>query len=435
MNDFKQLGLGKHITERLLKEGISVPTPVQESAIPKVFEGTDLIVQAMTGSGKTLSFILPILEGIQPGAQEIQALVVTPTRELALQITEETKRFSGPNVNVLAVYGGQDVEKQLKKLEKSVDIAIGTPGRILDHLRRGTLKLEKLRFLILDEADQMLHIGFLSEVEKIIESSSPERQTLLFSATMPEGVRKLAKKYIKNPEYLQLESTQGPAKSVKQTAVYTTDRTKLGDLKGIINEQRPFMAVIFCRTKRRAEKLADQLTAEGYSCAELHGDLSQAKREKVMQRFRKAEFQLLVATDIAARGLDVEGVTHVINYDIPLDAQSYVHRIGRTGRAGMGGVAITLISQKDKDLLVSIEKELQITINKKSALPNEKAVDSRDISDNKDKDRKHGDKRKLDKNRKSRQKTAFASASRKKNISKRPSEKKSSSRSGRYGNR
>ncbi|CAM3727731.1 DEAD/DEAH box helicase [Mesobacillus zeae] len=364
MTDFSDLGLSEELKRKLLREGISVPTPVQEKTIPKMLEGKELIVQAMTGSGKTLAFVLPILEQIKPGAGHIQALVVTPTRELALQITNETKKMAGSDISVLAVYGGQDVDKQLKKLEKCVDIVISTPGRLLDHMRRGTVDLSQLSCLVLDEADQMLHIGFLPEVEEIIDAASPDRKTMLFSATMPSEVRDLARKYIDNPEYIQVERTQGPAVSVKQSAVFTTDRAKFETLVSLVNEERPFMAVIFCRTKRRASKLYDNLKGKGFSCDELHGDLSQGKREKVMKRFRDAEIQLLVATDVAARGLDVEGVTHVFNYDIPLDAESYVHRIGRTGRAGSEGMAITLFAQKDKQLLHEIEKDLKIKIRR-----------------------------------------------------------------------
>ncbi|MDQ6600047.1 DEAD/DEAH box helicase [Bacillus salipaludis] len=366
MPDFISLGISKELTETLRSFGIATPTPIQKQSIPVVMKGKDVIAQAQTGTGKTFAFILPILEKLDANALHVQALIVTPTRELALQITDEINKMIQDieNVNVLAVYGGQDVEKQLKKLEKNVQIVVGTPGRLLDHIRRGTLDLSRVHFLVLDEADQMLHIGFLGEVEDIIKETPKSRQTMLFSATIPDEVRNLAKKHMREPEYIQVEKRQGPAANVKQIAIHTIDRAKQATLIQLVETHRPFLAVIFCRTKRRVSKLFGILKAHGFSCDELHGDLSQAKREQVMKRFRDAEIQLLIATDVAARGLDVEGVTHVFNYDIPQDAESYVHRIGRTGRAGMKGLAITFYSSADRPTLDMIEKELNIRIQK-----------------------------------------------------------------------
>ncbi len=368
MSDFLSLGISKFFTKQLHQNGIQKPTPIQEKAIPLVMSGRDIIGQAQTGTGKTFAFILPILEKINPDVEFVQALVVTPTRELALQITEEVEKLIKDleGVAVLAVYGGQDVEKQLKKLKKHPQIVVGTPGRLLDHIRRETVKLSEISFLVLDEADQMLHIGFLSEVEDIIKETPPSRQTMLFSATIPAEIQKLAKKYMRKPEYIQVEKTQGPAENVDQLAIHTTDRAKQAALIQLLELHRPFLAVIFCRTKRRVSKLYDVLKSNGYLCDELHGDLSQSKREQVMKRFRDAEVQLLIATDVAARGLDVEGVTHVYNYDIPQDSESYVHRIGRTGRAGMKGLAVTLYTTDDRPMLDMIEKELNITIQKQN---------------------------------------------------------------------
>ncbi|MFL6559941.1 MAG: DEAD/DEAH box helicase, partial [Bacillus sp. (in: firmicutes)] len=252
------------------------------------------------------------------------------------------------------------------KLRRGMQIVVGTPGRLLDHIRRETIRLSEISFLVLDEADQMLHIGFLNEVEDIIRETHESRQTMLFSATMPPEIRKLAKKHMREPEYIQVEKTQGPAENVKQIAIHTTDRAKQATLIQLVETHRPFLAVIFCRTKRRVSKLFDVLKTNGFSCDELHGDLSQAKRERVMKRFRDAEIQLLIATDVAARGLDVEGVTHVFNYDIPEDVDSYVHRIGRTGRAGMTGLAITFYTSTDRPMLETIERELNITIPKQN---------------------------------------------------------------------
>jgi ATP-dependent RNA helicase DeaD len=362
------MGISETIVKKLTENGVVIPTPIQEQAIPFVMNGEDIIAQAQTGTGKTFAFILPILEKVDLTATHVQALIVTPTRELALQITDEVEKLIKDNdeINALAVYGGQDVEKQLRKLKKNVQIVVGTPGRLLDHIRRETIDLSSLSTLVLDEADQMLHIGFIDEVEVIIKATPATRQTLLFSATIPPEIQKLARKHMRHPKYIQVEKTQGPAESVKQIAIHTIDRAKQATLIDLIETHRPFLAVIFCRTKRRVSKLYEALRAHGFKCDELHGDLSQAKREQVMKRFRDAEVQLLIATDVAARGLDVEGVTHVYNYDIPQDSESYIHRIGRTGRAGMTGLAVTLYASKDRDALDLIENELNIRINKQN---------------------------------------------------------------------
>lgn len=391
--NFLSLGISERIADILKMYGIAAPTPIQQQAIPVVMEGRDVIAQAQTGTGKTFAFVLPILEKIDPNLDTIQALIVTPTRELALQITAEINKFIEHlyGLHVLAVYGGQDVEKQLSKLKKKIQIVVGTPGRLLDHIRRGTVDLSRVSFLVLDEADQMLHIGFLHEVEEIIGQTPASRQTMLFSATIPEEIKTLAKKHLNRPQSIQVEKTQAPALTIKQIAIATTDRGKQAELFGLINKHRPFLAVVFCRTKRRVSKLYEALKANGFSCDELHGDLSQAKRERVMESFRQAEIQLLVATDVAARGLDVDGVTHVFNYDIPQDTESYVHRIGRTGRAGSKGLAITLYTPKDKQALESIEKDLKLSIQKqKSEAANDtggsKAEKSRDSRVRKGKD-------------------------------------------------
>lgn len=369
MSDFLSLGISKNVSDLLKVNGIVSPTPIQERAIPEVMAGHDVIAQAQTGTGKTFTFVLPILEKINSNLEHVQALIVTPTRELALQITHEIENFLEhiEDIRVLAVYGGQDVEKQLKKLKKNVQIVVGTPGRLLDHIRRETVQLSKVSFLVLDEADQMLHIGFLREVEEIINETPATRQTMLFSATISDEIRKLARSHMKNPKNIQVEKTQTPAMTVNQVAIHTTDRGKQALLMQLIETHRPFLALIFCRTKRRVSNLFDALRANGFQCDELHGDLSQAKRERVMERFRKAEMQLLIATDVAARGLDVEGVTHVYNYDIPQDTESYIHRIGRTGRAGSTGLAITLYAEKDYQALESIERDLNITIKKQDS--------------------------------------------------------------------
>ena len=371
MKSFLELGIKPSLVKSLKNQGITTPTPIQEQAIPLLLKRKDLIAQAQTGTGKTLAFVLPILEGINPKRDYIQALIITPTRELALQITTEIKRLTKDledGINVLAVYGGQDVERQLKKLQGAMHIVIGTPGRLLDHLRRGSISLAGVNMLVLDEADQMLHFGFLGEVEDLIEQTSSKRQTMLFSATMPQQIKALANRYMEKPQDIRIQGQGGiTLDEIKQVVVETTDRNKQAKLFSLIDQYRPYLAIIFCRTKIRAIKLNEALRQNGYDSDELHGDLSQAKREQVMKRFREAKVQLLVATDVAARGLDVEGVTHVFNYDIPQDVESYIHRIGRTGRAGDKGLAITLVAPKDQEKLANIERGIKAAIKRNTS--------------------------------------------------------------------
>ncbi|MEK8131166.1 DEAD/DEAH box helicase [Paenibacillus filicis] len=364
-NEFAILGVNESLSEALLKFGYTEPTPIQKEAIPAVLAGSDLIAQAQTGTGKTLAFVLPILETIDASKSHVQALIVTPTRELAIQITEEVQRWAPlQGLNVLSAYGGQDVERQVRKLEGSIHIIVATPGRLLDHIRRETVALHKLSVLVLDEADQMLHMGFLPEVEEIISVTPSRRQTLLFSATMPQRIRDLAKAYMRKPLEIEVKAKRVTLDGIQQLVIQTTDRGKLDTLCKIIDEENPYLAMIFCRTKLRAGKLRAELAERGYSCDELHGDLTQAKREQVMKRFRDAKIQLLIATDLAARGLDVEGITHVVNYDIPHDAENYIHRIGRTGRAGQTGKAITLASPHDTEHVALIERGIKATLSK-----------------------------------------------------------------------
>ncbi|MET3317946.1 UNVERIFIED_ORG: ATP-dependent RNA helicase DeaD [Peribacillus simplex] len=368
MTNFIDLGVSPAINAILKQIGISNPTPIQEKSIPDILAGRDVIAKAQTGTGKTLAFLLPILEKVDPTASHIQSLIVTPTRELALQITAELKKFANEieELQVLAVYGGQDVEQQMKKLTRNISVVVATPGRLLDHLRRGTIDLSQTQTLVLDEADQMLHIGFLPEVEEIMGQLPEERQTLLFSATMPEQVHQLAKRYMNKPLTAAVKADQVTVEQIRQLVIETTDRAKQSSLITIIKEEQPYLAIIFCRTKRRVSVLNDALKSAGFNSEELHGDLSQAKRERVMKNFRDAKLQYLVATDVAARGLDVEGVTHVFNYDVPEDAEIYIHRIGRTGRAGENGLAVTFIATKDLQLLSDIEKGISMKIERRT---------------------------------------------------------------------
>ncbi|WP_286155149.1 DEAD/DEAH box helicase [Bacillus sp. FJAT-27264] len=355
------------LTGLLQGQGIVQPTPVQQEAIPPVVQGLDVIARAKTGTGKTLAFLLPILDKIYVERAYPQALILAPTRELALQITEEARKLARhTGVKILAVYGGQDVEKQLRKLEGGRHLIIGTPGRLLDHLRRETLDLSGVKMLVLDEADQMLHMGFLEDVETIITAVPYRRQTMLFSATMPDPIKRLAANYMKEPLDIVIKSGSPiPLDNIRQQVVECSDRNKEEALQALIERDRPYLAMIFCRTKRRVSNLNEALQKAGYECDELHGDLSQAKREAVMKRFRDAKLQLLVATDVAARGLDVEGVTHVFNYDMPLDVDSYIHRIGRTGRAGGKGLAITFASPRDQQGLDMIEQGISQRLDRR----------------------------------------------------------------------
>ncbi|MBU5310916.1 DEAD/DEAH box helicase [Tissierella carlieri] len=365
-NNFKILGISKELEKVLEKDGITKPTPIQEQAIPQLLKGKDVIAQAHTGTGKTFAFMLPIMETIDITKPCIQALIIAPTRELAIQITNEAKKLAqAKNISILAVYGGQDVERQLRKLNKGVNIVIGTPGRLLDHMGRKSIDLGQVKMIVLDEADEMLNMGFLKDVEEIIYKTSKTRQTMLFSATMPKQLRSLAVRYMKEPVQIQIQSEKVTLDEIKQVVIETTDRGKQDALCSVIDEERPFMAMIFCRTKRRVKALNSDLRNRGYNSDEIHGDLSQAKREKVINSFRDMKLQLLVATDVAARGLDIEGITHIFNYDIPEDAESYIHRIGRTGRAGETGKAFTFVTPRDQQDLISIENKIRMNLKKR----------------------------------------------------------------------
>ncbi|MCG7408162.1 DEAD/DEAH box helicase [Paenibacillus sp. ACRRX] len=363
---FKKCGINDDWIQALSVQGITQPTAIQGQTIPDVLLGTDVIGQAKTGTGKTLAFLLPMLQRLDRQSEAVQGLIVAPTRELALQITAEANKLAAAYASksketpipVLAVYGGQDVERQMRKLKGNVQIVIATPGRLLDHLRRGTIELSHLKTLVLDEADQMLHMGFLDEVEQVIAQTPVDRQTLLFSATLTDEVRALASRYTRSAKDVRVESERITVQGIEQWVLETTDRTKQSTLRGLLKELNPYLAIVFCRTKIRAKALNEALQQYGFISDELHGDLSQTKREQVMRTFRDAKLHILVATDVAARGIDVDGVTHVFNYDMPLDTEGYVHRIGRTGRAGNKGVAITMAAAKDGGLLRAIEKGL-----------------------------------------------------------------------------
>lgn len=366
--NFKELGINEEIIKVLKKSGITTPTQIQEESIQFVRSGRDVIAEAQTGTGKTLAFLLPIFENLWAKTDTVQALILTPTRELAIQITEQANKLKeAKDINILAAYGGKDIDGQLRKLKGNIHLIIATPGRLLDHIKRKAVDLSKLKTFVLDEADQMLLMGFKNEVEAIMKETSKKRQILCFSATMDSQVKKLAYRYMKDPVVVSVKKSQEiTLDNIKQEVVETTDRNKQDALCKALDEDNPFMAMIFCRTKRRVDDLEEALHKRGYNCEKLHGDLIQSKREKVMKAFRNAEIQYLIATDVAARGLDVTGVGHIYNYDIPENAEGYIHRIGRTGRAGEEGYTCLFIDPKNKRDLEEIERAIKYNIPRRT---------------------------------------------------------------------
>lgn len=358
--NFKSFSIKPEMVQALNQMGIHTPTPIQAESIPIILQGKDLIGQAQTGTGKTLAFLIPILERLHPNDTHVQALILSPTRELALQITEVAKQLAPIyHIGVLPIYGGQDTDKQIKKLKGGIQLVIATPGRLLDHLGRGTICLNQTKYFVLDEADQMLLMGFKNEVEMITQALPKKRQTLCFSATMASDVKKIAYRYTKSPSLVTIASKKVTLESIRQEVVETTDRHKQAALFTVLNEDTPYMAIIFCRTKRRVEMLYDAMVQAGYSCVRLHSDILQSKRERMMKAFRKGDIQYLIATDVAARGIDVSGITHVYNYDMPETPESYIHRIGRTGRAGETGYTCLFATPKNMQELVAIEGKIK----------------------------------------------------------------------------
>ena len=358
--NFKSLGIQPEMVQTLKKMGITTPTPIQAQSIPLILQGKDIIGRAQTGTGKTFAFLLPILEQIAPNNPNVQALILSPTRELALQITDIAKSLAKVyDLGVLAIYGGQDTAAQIKKLTEGVQIVIATPGRLLDHMGRGTIHLKHVKTFVLDEADQMLLMGFKNEVELITKALPKKRQTLCFSATIDANVKKMAYRYTKSPVTVSIEKAKFTLDAIRQEVVETTDRHKQAALFSVLNEDNPYMAIIFCRTKRRVEDLYAAMKQKGYNCIRLHSDILQSKRERMMKAFRSGDIQYLIATDVAARGIDVSGITHVYNYDAPETPESYAHRIGRTGRAGEEGYTCLFVAPKNAEELSAIEKQLK----------------------------------------------------------------------------
>jgi ATP-dependent RNA helicase DeaD len=354
---FTDLGLSADVLAALDEVGYEEPTPIQVAAIPALLAGRDVLGSAATGTGKTAAFALPLVERIEAGERAVQALVLAPTRELAVQVAEAIHRYGKRRgVTVLPIYGGQAIDRQLSALRRGVNVVVGTPGRILDHLRRGSLRLDTVRYVVLDEADEMLDMGFIEDIEAILSGTPEDRQTALFSATFPHRIRELTERHMREPERVAVKQERVETPLVRQTAYVVPRAHKLEALARILDLEAPSSAIIFCRTRTEVDELTESLAVRGFRPEALHGGLNQAQRDRVMGRFREGVADLLIATDVAARGLDVEQVSHVINYDIPQSPEVYVHRIGRTGRAGREGVAITLVQPREHRLLKNIER-------------------------------------------------------------------------------
>ncbi|MBI0580923.1 DEAD/DEAH box helicase [Neobacillus cucumis] len=357
LTKFQDLGISQETLKAVLKMGFEEATPIQAETIPLSLENKDLIGQAQTGTGKTAAFGIPLVEKVDTSVEAIQGIIIAPTRELAIQVSEELYKIgAGKRVRVLPIYGGQDIGRQIRSLKKAPHIIVGTPGRVLDHINRKTLRLDHVHTAILDEADEMLNMGFIEDIETILAEIPTERQTLLFSATMPGPIQRMAEKFMKNPQIVRVKAKEMTVPSIEQYYVEVQEKNKFDVLTRLLDIQSPELAIIFGRTKRRVDELAEALNLRGYTAEGIHGDLSQAKRLSVLRKFKEGSIDVLVATDVAARGLDISGVTHVYNFDIPQDPESYVHRIGRTGRAGKTGVAMTFITPREKSYLNVVEK-------------------------------------------------------------------------------
>lgn len=356
--DFASLGLIDPILKALSDVGYEKPSPIQAATIPTILAGTDILGQAQTGTGKTAAFALPVLSNLDLSQRDPQVLVLAPTRELAIQVAEAFQKYAAnlPGFRVAPIYGGAGYGNQLSQLKRGVHVVVGTPGRVMDHIERGTLKLSNLKVLILDEADEMLRMGFVDDVEWVLSRTPDDRQIALFSATMPSQIRRIADKYLVNPEHITVKATTETAINIRQRVWTVRGMAKMEALTRILEVEEKDGVIIFTRTKHATEEVADKLRARGHAAEALNGDIPQANREKIVQKLKDGRIDILVATDVAARGLDVERITHVINYDIPYDTEAYVHRIGRTGRAGRSGNAILFATPRESRLLKNIER-------------------------------------------------------------------------------
>lgn len=372
---FADLGLPENVLAGVTAVGYEAPSPIQAAAIPPLLQGRDLLGQAQTGTGKTAAFALPILAGLQPAKRKPQALVLAPTRELAIQVAEAFQTYAAkmPGFRVAPIYGGASYHPQLSDLKRGVQVVVGTPGRLLDHLKRGSLDLSELRWLVLDEADEMLRMGFIEDVGTIIEATPPERQVALFSATMPAPIRKIAQRHLKDPAEITIAAKTRTADNIRQRYWAVRGVHKLDAMTRILETETFDALIAFVRTKKGAEELSEKLKARGFAAEAIHGDIVQKQRERAVQNLRDGGLDILVATDVAARGLDVERISHVLNYDIPYDTESYIHRIGRTGRAGRTGETILFVSPRERGMLRTIERATRQTIEQMH-LPSVEAV-------------------------------------------------------------
>ena len=370
MISFKSLGLAEPLYKSIKAVGYEHPTPIQASAIPIACEGKDLIGCAQTGTGKTAAFVLPVLDRLlqhkrKKGPAPARSLIIAPTRELAIQITDSIRTYGRhTRLSVLAIFGGVDIQKQIRSLRRGPDILVATPGRLLDHMQRGTVKLSRIEILILDEADRMLDMGFIHDIRKIVAETPKNRQTMLFSATMPAKVEALAQQILNNPELIEIGRRRNPAKSVAQHVCFVkqTDKTEL--LVHILNNDSVENMIVFSRTKHRADRICRRLVRQGFAATVIHSNRSQGQRQKALEGLQKGRFNILVATNIAARGIDLDNVSHVINYDTPQEAENYIHRIGRTGRGDATGKAITFVGEDEARYLRDIEKHTGKRIDK-----------------------------------------------------------------------
>ncbi|MCL1631787.1 DEAD/DEAH box helicase [Sporolactobacillus sp. CPB3-1] len=354
---FAELEISEEIKKATERMGFTDMTPIQEQAIPVAKTGVDLIGQAQTGTGKTTAFGIPMIEAADPQESEIQGVVITPTRELAIQNAHELSSLGFyKKVRTIAIYGGQDIQRQIRDLKRRPSIVSATPGRLLDHIKRRTIRLDQIKMIVLDEADEMLNMGFIDDIHEILENTPQNRQTLLFSATMPKPIQLLAEKFMHEPRKIQIKAKTLTVSLIEQNYVKLREAEKFDALTRFLDIQSPERAIVFGRTKRRVDELMRALQKRGYEAEGIHGDLTQSKRDLVLRRFKQNEVKLLVATDVAARGLDISNVTHVYNFDLPQDPESYVHRIGRTGRAGKTGMALTFITPSEFPHLRSIER-------------------------------------------------------------------------------
>jgi ATP-dependent RNA helicase DeaD len=379
MTTFAELGLRPELLQAITTLGYDEPTPIQVQAIPLLLAGRDILGQAQTGTGKTAAFALPMLQQLDPDGDGVQGLILAPTRELASQVAEATYKYgAGLGVRVLPVYGGTTYNRQIKRLHDGVHVVVGTPGRILDLIEKGVLKLDQVRYLVLDEADEMLDLGFVESVEQILAHTPATRQTALFSATMPNEIQRLMKQYMRDPAQVSITHKTLTVPQVEQRYYFIDEKSKLAALARLLETEDLTGTLVFARTKLGVAELAEQLIKRGYTAEALHGDLTQDMREVVLRRFRSGTLQLLIATDVVARGVDIQDVSHVINYDIPGDPEDYVHRIGRTGRAGRSGTAITLVTPKDQRKLKWIESFTKQPILHSTLPPKETVYERRD---------------------------------------------------------